>query len=256
MEQTSLFIVNNSGGTHTAGYTYSGAGITINTWHHYAFVFDGSKADNPTRLKCYVDGVEQSCAYTGTWGTSLGNMDGQVRIGYLHSDYNAVGKYDQLMIAVSALTAPQVAGRFAAEKSMFHGYESCEGNILIDTAFNGVQADTIRAYHNASADTLTKTTLFSSPWNVKSLFSSFGAASYCTTGSRIDSVFTVNRKDTLNFVAANNVGRSGAVQHIVQVAYSDTTPSWGTVPASAGEAGYKGGWLNKYLGGLLQPFKN
>jgi hypothetical protein len=49
------------------------AGLSLG-WHRVMVVFDGAGADNASRLKLYVDGVQRTLAFTSTIAATLGNV--------------------------------------------------------------------------------------------------------------------------------------------------------------------------------------
>ncbi len=54
-------------GDGTLGYGYTSADIiSTGTWYHLAMVFDGTQTGNADRLKLYVNGVQQSLAFSDT----------------------------------------------------------------------------------------------------------------------------------------------------------------------------------------------
>ena len=43
--------------------SYAISSVTLNTWHHFAMVFDGSQINNDSKLKCYLDGELQLLSF-------------------------------------------------------------------------------------------------------------------------------------------------------------------------------------------------
>ena len=86
-------------------------------WHHFVMVFDGSQADNTTRLKGYIDGVQQTLSFTGTIPATTATVADNVHIGYSvplnrHSD----GTIDDVRVYNRALSADEVKRLYAMGK--------------------------------------------------------------------------------------------------------------------------------------------
>lgn len=71
-----------SGDGSTGFFRYTSTGFEVSTWHHWAFVYDGSLAPGATSMKIYRDGSEVG-AYTlgGTPVGSLFNSSSPIYIG-------------------------------------------------------------------------------------------------------------------------------------------------------------------------------
>lgn len=48
-----------------SGYGYTFSKITPNVWHHLALVYDGNNMSNGTRVKFYIDGIQQTIFFIG-----------------------------------------------------------------------------------------------------------------------------------------------------------------------------------------------
>ncbi len=48
-----------------AGYGYTFTKISANVWHHLALVYDGNNLTNGTRVKFYIDGIQQTIFFIG-----------------------------------------------------------------------------------------------------------------------------------------------------------------------------------------------
>jgi hypothetical protein len=81
--------------------------ISQGTWHSLAMVYDGSQADNATRLKLYVDGVLVSLSFVGTIpATGPDLISDDLTIGLTSSSFD--GKIDDFRIYDVALTEAEV----------------------------------------------------------------------------------------------------------------------------------------------------
>jgi hypothetical protein len=77
-------------------------------WHHYAAVFDGSEADNESRLKIYKDGVLQAPDYNGTIPTTIGASALSLRLGRGQFGNFGAGRIDDARVFDRALTGAEV----------------------------------------------------------------------------------------------------------------------------------------------------
>ena len=85
--------------------------LVASVWTHLAYVFDGSLADNATRLKLYKDGVQQTLVFTGTVGTTLPDAGAEpFRVMTNTSNaFFADGKGGLIKLWTVALSAAEVA---------------------------------------------------------------------------------------------------------------------------------------------------
>jgi hypothetical protein len=61
---------------------YTGAGpLTVNTWHHVHWIYDGTQATNSSRLRLWIDAVEQPLTFAGIVATSLPNVANPLTLG-------------------------------------------------------------------------------------------------------------------------------------------------------------------------------
>ncbi len=67
-------------GSNTYGYTSTDA-VKTDEWHHLAFVYNGSGANNSERMKLFIDGVEQSLSYSGGIPAYTNSNDADFTIG-------------------------------------------------------------------------------------------------------------------------------------------------------------------------------
>lgn len=93
--------------------------ISYSTWHRIAVVFDGLQTGNANRVKMYVDGVQQTVTFVGTFPASLptGGV-GLLTIGSWRSlsgaSYSFYGYMDDFRLYPnSALTLPQLENAWA-----------------------------------------------------------------------------------------------------------------------------------------------
>jgi hypothetical protein len=105
-------------GTNRAGYyTASPSG-----WHCYAMVFDGTQATDATRLKQYLDGVEQTLTYNGTIGDHVLDVDDNFGIGK-QGQSHSVGKHGLTLVYNRALSAKEISAVYNNPHSIFSDYE-------------------------------------------------------------------------------------------------------------------------------------
>jgi hypothetical protein len=128
--------------------------ISVNTWYHFAEVYDGSGSGNTGRLKLYVDGVNQNLGtYAGTTvpasittGTNPVYLGSHVGVSLFHD-----GSIDEVRIYNRALSATEVATLYnsgatkvkARDNSGLLGYWSFEdatGTQATDFSGNGKTA--------------------------------------------------------------------------------------------------------------------
>jgi hypothetical protein len=94
------------------GYTTSNL-INVGQWHHVAMVFDGTQSTNATRLKIYIDGIEQALTFVNTIPATTGINDEPVIIGKLTS-YGFNGLIDEVRISNIARSAEELAQAYRA----------------------------------------------------------------------------------------------------------------------------------------------
>ena len=80
-----IYIPTGTGNPGLNYHEYSELGLSLNTWHHLAVVYDGTQSQNVDRLKYYVNGVLKTPAatnypiptstYTTSYGARLFNLD-------------------------------------------------------------------------------------------------------------------------------------------------------------------------------------
>ncbi len=114
---TSVFGLNNSilagiGTTTTDGNTYAvtpANTISTGTWTHVAVVFDGTLSGNANRFKIYINGIQQTLTFSGTFPATTQATTSNARIGST-SDGNRYfnGQLDDARIYNYAVSATQV----------------------------------------------------------------------------------------------------------------------------------------------------
>jgi hypothetical protein len=97
------------------GSTGSKASTTSNlftpgSWHHVVSVFDGSQVGNANRIKIFIDGVQQSLSFLGTFPATISSTSEPFRIGGWEGGtayFN--GSIDDVRIYNRALSPREVA---------------------------------------------------------------------------------------------------------------------------------------------------
>src|SRR3989344_4096532 len=93
-------------------------------WHHVVMVFDGTQSTNPTRLKGYLDGVEQTLSFLGTIGsTTSAGATGNLFIGALNATegmFYTNGTIDEVRIWNRSLTADEVSQLYMSNLQKFN----------------------------------------------------------------------------------------------------------------------------------------
>jgi hypothetical protein len=88
---------------------YAGGYVSLNdtAWHHVTMVFDGTQSTNATRLKGYVDGVQQTLTFDGTVPTLTTTNTTGFNIGVLAGAYTG-GLIDDVRVYTRALSTTEV----------------------------------------------------------------------------------------------------------------------------------------------------
>ena len=104
------------------GSKYGHSAFTRTDWAHLVMVFDGSGADNASRLKGYVDGAAQSLSFAGTIATTLADHGTNAfTIGtQLGVDWAFDGQIGEVALWDTALTADQAGDLFNVTSSGFN----------------------------------------------------------------------------------------------------------------------------------------
>lgn len=91
--------------------------LTSNTWHHVAFVYDGSlvQAD---RIKIYVDGVRKSGTVSGTIPSALAESSAKMRLG-VQAGGNGVfnGYIDHVKLFNRPLSGTEILAEYTAQSA-------------------------------------------------------------------------------------------------------------------------------------------
>jgi hypothetical protein len=120
-------------GSHE-GHTTT-AGLSADTWYHLVIVYNGAGADNPAKLKIYINNVGKTLTYTGTIPTSLQNSNAPLLIGdsggTLSGDYFD-GLLDEIGLWNRDLTAEEVSQLYNAGAGL--SYSDFE---ILAEPFNG-----------------------------------------------------------------------------------------------------------------------
>jgi hypothetical protein len=99
-------------GGNTQGYT-TGNIVTTGRWYHLHAVYDGTQSTNATKLKLYVDGVQQTLTFSGTIPTTTGSNSSTVKLGFENASGTYLdGRADEVRIYDYARTQSQVAWEY------------------------------------------------------------------------------------------------------------------------------------------------
>ncbi len=90
--------------TSNGDSSYAISTVTLDTWHYFVMVFDGSETGNANRLKGYVDGVLQTLTFTGTIPATTANHVGNLLLGRQDTSYFK-DTIDEVRISNSARSA-------------------------------------------------------------------------------------------------------------------------------------------------------
>lgn len=101
-----------------ANNQYGQVSYNINGWQNITFTYDGSQADNTTRLKIYLNGTLQTVAYTGTIPSSTTVPSITIGSRWWTSGYSQ-GSISNVQIYNRALSAQEVLQNYNTHKSRF-----------------------------------------------------------------------------------------------------------------------------------------
>lgn len=115
------FISTNTTDLSTAGYTTTNV-LSVGTWTHITCVFDGTQADNSTRLKMYIDGKLQSLTFAGTIPAITQATTSNVLVGASSDNaLNFDGQIDDVRVYSYPLSTTQVQKIYSDGSSVFFG---------------------------------------------------------------------------------------------------------------------------------------
>jgi hypothetical protein len=104
-----------SDGSLERGFFNYGSIMPAETWNHLVVVYDGSQADNATRLKAYVNAEPVTLSFSGTIPATTGDLTGvDATIGYTSSSWD--GLIGDTRIYNVALTGDEVAALHRSER--------------------------------------------------------------------------------------------------------------------------------------------
>ena len=115
--QIQVYIATSSTDSNTYATTPVGA-LANGQWSHVEAVFDGTQADNASRLKIYINGVPQTLTFTGTIPTTT-TTAGTAHIGSSNDGYMFYnGVIDEAKIYTFPMTADEVKIDYNQGKAM------------------------------------------------------------------------------------------------------------------------------------------
>lgn len=88
--------------------------LTVDTWAHLGFAYDGGGADNAARLRGYVDGIERVLSFTGTIPATISTNAIALEVGRLSTDYFdcTIGHFRMWSAALTAAEMAQEMNTF------------------------------------------------------------------------------------------------------------------------------------------------
>jgi len=107
----------NSTGTSKTMFQNNSCGISQNTWHHFAFVYNEAESSNADKLKFYLDGTQIANTVAGSALTSLNTVTNSFNIGAPFTSAFLTGNLDEIAIWNKALTSTQVQSIYNATSS-------------------------------------------------------------------------------------------------------------------------------------------
>lgn len=219
------------GGNILVGYAYDGTNrqgvwdyskwYSEGEWAHLCWVFDGAGADNTAKCKLYFNGEQITFdSFNGTFEATTPRLNG-AEIGFGKDTFAFKGKVDDFKIWNRALSAKEAFTEYANTCSNFKVADTCNGSAESDTSFHDQEVDTVFFWTESGSDTLEFLLSDGLTHDISSLFS--GVSTYDTVGLRIDSVFTVDKRDTIYAKNSNIIGASGLVWHYPWIYFENTT---------------------------------
>ena len=123
---------------------------STNTWHHLAMVFDGGGGTNADRLKGYLDGVQQTLAFTGTIPAATDDNMENAYIGDNGKDLVPFdGTIDDFRIWSTARTTAQIIANLTGEIAC------SDSDLIAYYKFNQADADAVNTNFTCLGDCTT-----------------------------------------------------------------------------------------------------
>lgn len=130
------------------GYTnQANSGLTLSSWHHLVWVYDGTGATNADKIKMYVDGSQKSLSFTGTVSSVTSDYTGQ---SFAFSNGGPRHSLDETRVYSSSVNADWIATEYANQNSpetfmsfsmeasnISYASPTATGGGIIDTTWNG-----------------------------------------------------------------------------------------------------------------------
>jgi hypothetical protein len=90
--------------------------LTLNTWTHVAFVYDGTQATNTDRIKCYINGSEVALSFLGTIPTQLDDNSADFLLGsFMPASSHFDGSLDEVRIWSTARSEAEIQSLMNSE---------------------------------------------------------------------------------------------------------------------------------------------
>ena len=127
----------------SSGGAWAYVSLSGTDWNHIAMVYDGTQADNATRLNIYINGVKQSSSYGNTIPATTASSAGTFKIGRAinNSNYSSTGSVGSVNIFNKALSEIEVNAIYNLGR---HGnlLDSYSDNLLGYWAMSSLDAKT------------------------------------------------------------------------------------------------------------------
>lgn len=131
------------------GYTTTRP-LRADRWYHIAMVYNGTGADNPSRLKIYIDGVEQTLSFSGTIPATTSTNNASFSIAGTGTN-TVIGGVDDMRLWRRALTPAEInARRFANIESTDPLFASLISAWSMDEG-SGTQVSDVTGLHDGIA---------------------------------------------------------------------------------------------------------
>ena len=129
-----------------SGGAWAYASLSGTDWNHIAMVYDGTQADNATRLNIYINGVKQSSSYGNTIPATTASSEGTFKIGRAinNSSYSSTGSATNVAVWSRALTPEEIQSIMNKSYSQLKGVEKTS---LV--AWWGLDDDTVNGAINS-----------------------------------------------------------------------------------------------------------